>query len=163
MEGGFGHLFNNLTRAFYPALALTCRVKPELLPILESWARQEGYQPEELLDAIVESSLLSRRYAEDVLERWAQLTDREKEVTALFSLGMNRREIAIALTVEPNTVKAHLRNSMQTMSCATLEELRATLGFIDLKKWVETYLAARKRKASPPGAPARRSPLNPPG
>jgi DNA-binding NarL/FixJ family response regulator len=63
----------------------------------------------------------------------ASLTDREREVLALLAQGQTNRQIAVALTITPNTVKKHVDHVLQklgvgTRSAAAAIAARAGLG-----------------------------------
>ena len=90
-------------------------------------------KPEELIDAIhaiaAGDSLLSPSVTRKVIERMAgqfesdpsaherleALTPREREVLELISRGLSNSEIAEAFTVEPSTVKTHVRRVLMKL------------------------------------------------
>ena len=92
----------------------------------------KGVEPEELLDAVRVVSrgdaLLSPRATRSLIARFlgspdddaqrhdpaalAELTDRERELTALVALGLSNQDIADQLYLSPLTVKTHINRAM---------------------------------------------------
>jgi len=65
---------------------------------------------------IAEFNRLSEQHEAD-LKLYAQLTDREREVLKLLSLGKRNREIAEALFIAEKTVKNHVSNILWKLEC----------------------------------------------
>ena len=95
------------------------------------------FRDQELLDAIdaaVERHRAQRREAALVAElrqRFAALTQREREVMALVSAGRVNKQIAADLGISEATVKVHrgqIMRKMQTTSLAQLVRIADTLG-----------------------------------
>ena len=95
------------------------------------------FRDQELLDAIdaaVERHRAQRREAALVAElrqRFAALTQREREVMALVSAGRVNKQIASDLGISEATVKVHrgqIMRKMQTTSLAQLVRIADTLG-----------------------------------
>lgn len=95
------------------------------------------FRDQELLDAIdaaVERHRAQRREAALVAElrqRFAALTQREREIMALLSAGRVNKQIAAELGISEATVKVHrgqIMRKMQTKSLAQLVRIADTLG-----------------------------------
>lgn len=61
--------------------------------------------------------------AQDVLQRHARLSKREKEVMALTVSGLTSKEIAQQLDISPRTVEVHRTHVMHKMGAANVAEL----------------------------------------
>ncbi|KAA3645412.1 MAG: LuxR family transcriptional regulator [Chloroflexi bacterium] len=136
MTSGFDYIFSNLSNAVQRELGVQIRLRSEHAPILQNWAAQENRALEDVLDELIANAIQQRIDAESMIERWAQLTRREREVVALFSIDKSRGEIAEILTIEHNTVKAHLRNAVQHLDCESTREMRQKLLHVDFGEWV---------------------------
>jgi len=95
------------------------------------------FRDQELLDAIdaaIERHRAQRRQAAlvaELRERFAALTQREREVLALVSAGRVNKQIAADLGISEATVKVHrgqIMRKMQTTSLAQLVRIADTLG-----------------------------------
>ena len=87
------------------------------------------FRDQELLDAInagIERNRAQRREGvvmEDLRQRFAALTPREREIMALVILGRMNKQIASALGVSEVTVKVHRGQIMRKMRAKSLPEL----------------------------------------
>ena len=87
------------------------------------------FHDQELLDAInagIERNCARRREAavmDDLRQRFAALTPREREVMALVILGRMNKQIAGELGVSEVTVKVHRGQIMRKMRAKSLPEL----------------------------------------
>ena len=87
------------------------------------------FRDQELLDAIhagIERNRAQRREAghlEDLRQRFATLTPREREIMALVILGRMNKQIAGELGVSEVTVKVHRGQIMRKMRAKSLPEL----------------------------------------
>jgi FixJ family two-component response regulator len=87
------------------------------------------YRTRELLNAIgaaIErdrSAHRALREAEDLRERYAQLTPREREVMALVVAGLLNKQIAGELATTERTIKFHRAHIMRKMQADSLAEL----------------------------------------
>lgn len=60
-------------------------------------------------------------------EGWPQLTEREREIAHLVSLGQTNREIAGELVLSVRTVEFHVGNALTKLNCADRVQLRRLL------------------------------------
>jgi FixJ family two-component response regulator len=87
------------------------------------------FRDQELLDAInagIERNRAQRREAavmDDLRQRYAALTPREREIMALVILGRMNKQIAGALGVSEVTVKVHRGQIMRKMHAKSLPDL----------------------------------------
>jgi FixJ family two-component response regulator len=102
------------------------------------------FRDQELLDAIdaaIERHRAQRRQTALVAElrqRFAALTQREREVMALVSAGRVNKQIAGDLGISEATVKVHrgqIMRKMRTSSLAELVRIADTLGLSNPKPW----------------------------
>lgn len=80
----------------------------------------------EALQNAVRQSVRSReRLAADRLarERYAQLSEREKEVVGLVAAGLTNKEIGRALSLSPRTVETHRANLFAKLQAESLAQL----------------------------------------
>ena len=84
--------------------------------------------PEELLAAIravaagqsyVDQRLRPLLLARFTTEKIGVLSPREREVLDLLSKGLNGEEVAVRLTLSPETVRTHVRNAMNKLEAQT--------------------------------------------
>jgi DNA-binding CsgD family transcriptional regulator len=130
-------------------------VRPDLLAAIEAIAAQEKVSVGTVVNDLLHFALSERRVSNATLARWQQLTDREKEVTALVWMGMTNPEIAARLVISENTVKTHIRNIFAKFDTNSKENLRLALASLDFSEWVDTWLNQARPPtdgASPDGA-----------
>ncbi|MBC5764900.1 response regulator transcription factor [Ramlibacter albus] len=80
----------------------------------------------EALQKAVRQHVRSRervRSDRDARERYAQLTEREREVLGLIVEGLTNKEIGRALAVSPRTVETHRANLFGKLDAASLAQL----------------------------------------
>jgi FixJ family two-component response regulator len=70
-----------------------------------------------------EERRLAQGHAQDILQRHARLSKREKEVMTLAASGLTSKEIAKQLGLSPRTVEVHRTHVMHKMGAANVAEL----------------------------------------
>ena len=65
----------------------------------------------------------TKRRAQDILQRHARLSEREKEVMTLAVFGLTSKEISRELGISPRTVEVHRTHVMHKMGAANVAEL----------------------------------------
>jgi DNA-binding NarL/FixJ family response regulator len=85
----------------------------------------------DLLTQAVEQESLRLR-AEAALTR---LTPREREVARWVVLGHTNRRIAATLVVSPETVKTHIRHTLEKLGVRSKAELRLRLSEMGVRRW----------------------------
>jgi RNA polymerase sigma factor (sigma-70 family) len=87
------------------------------------------FREQDLLDAVraalevAEASRAQRSELNQVQERYASLTPREREVMGLVVRGLSNKQIAGQLNVSEATVKVHRHNTMAKMRAKSLPDL----------------------------------------
>jgi FixJ family two-component response regulator len=66
---------------------------------------------------------LTQHRRQDVRQRYARLSTREKEIMTLAASGLTSKEIARQLGISPRTVEVHRTHVMHKMGAANLAEL----------------------------------------
>ena len=90
---------------------------------------QKPYREQALLDSInvaLTTDAVARRSSvvtDDVEQRLASLTGREREVLDKILSGLTGKEIARELDVSPRTVEAHRKNLLRKLGIATVKTL----------------------------------------
>lgn len=112
----------------------------DLLLSVRRLARREQRPEEDVAADLLSYALAQRDAAEDNLRRWHSLSDREQEVTALVCLDLTNAQIAVHLSLSPQTVKTHVRNVLVKFDLHSKAELRQALADWDFSGW-------RKRNA----------------
>jgi len=94
---------------------------------------QKPYREQALLDSInaaLARDAAARRSsvaADDIEQRLAALTDREREVLGQILSGLTSKEIARVLEVSPRTVDAHRKNLLRKLGIGSVKELMLRL------------------------------------
>ena len=94
---------------------------------------QKPYREQALLDSInaaLAQDAAARRSsvaADDIEQRLAALTDREREVFGQILSGLTSKEIARVLEVSPRTVDAHRNNLLRKLGIGSVKELMLRL------------------------------------
>jgi DNA-binding CsgD family transcriptional regulator len=97
-------------------------------------ARNDTSRSQVALD-LLKTGLADRQVAEEQLERWRLLTDRQQQVAALTCLNFTNRQIAARLKISPETVKTHMRNLLHRFDLHGKSELREALADWDFSEW----------------------------
>jgi DNA-binding NarL/FixJ family response regulator len=93
-------------------------------------AIRRAAQGEILFD--VEQFARARRWRETVSEKWASLTEREREVLKLIAQGLDNKAIAIALKITSKTAAFHVTNILEKLGVDTRQKAVA---------WVHAHLS----------------------
>lgn len=94
---------------------------------------QKPYREQALLDSInaaLARDAAARRSsvaADDIEQRLAALTDREREVRGQILSGLTSKEIARVLGISPRTVDAHRKNLLRKLGIGNVKELMLRL------------------------------------
>ncbi len=114
---------------------LSLEVNEDLIHSLEDLAHRERRAQKELATELLSMALVQRDAAEAYLRRWATLSRREQQVTALICLGYTNRQIATRLVLSQETVKTHAHNAMLKLNVRNRTELRQVLADWDFSAW----------------------------
>lgn len=107
----------------------------ELLHLLENIAAKEGLTVEETAHVLLSFAIGEHYFADENLDLWESLTDREKEAAALTCLGYTNDEIAQKMVISTNTVKSHLRGVLTKFKVNSKAELQVQLATWDFSGW----------------------------
>lgn len=113
------------------------QLRPELLTAVTEIAAQNGRSVGEITNELIHHALYDHRLAERSLQTWQQLTQREREITALIWLGLTNPEIAQRLSISPNTVKTHIKNILHKFNVHSKKSLADMLSGLDLSDWTD--------------------------
>ena len=113
----------------------TYELDADLHMVLEELAHREQRSTNEVASELVANGLDRRFSQDDLLQHWKFLSPREQDVTALACMGYTNQQIAIRLSVSPETVKTHLHNAMLKFNLHSRSELRQRLADWDFSAW----------------------------
>ena len=102
-------------------------------------ARQENRSAGELQADLIEAGLAQRDLQSELEKRWASLSAREQQVTALTCLGYTNPQISARLFITVETVKTHMRNILAKFSLHGKAQLKKVLEKWDFSDW-EKYI-----------------------
>lgn len=89
----------------------------------------------EVANELIGHALYDHQLAASSLQTWQQLTQREREITALIWLGLTNPQIAERLLISPNTVKTHVKNILNKFNVHSKKSLSKLLAGLDLSDW----------------------------
>lgn len=111
------------------------QIDPNLIPLLENIALDEGLSLSETVNRLLSFAIGEHHATNENLTLWHTLTEREQETAALACLGYNNAEIASKMTISINTVKTHLRRVLQKFRVNSKAELQLILASWDFREW----------------------------
>jgi DNA-binding NarL/FixJ family response regulator len=111
----------------------------ELLAAIQEAAQQQGRTEEEVWRDFVRAGHDQYLQTSELESRWASLTEREQEVTALACLGYRNYEIAETLGISHETVKTHMQNIFNKFEIRNRNELRRVLKDWQFQEWWESH------------------------
>jgi DNA-binding CsgD family transcriptional regulator len=103
-------------------------------PLLEL-ARRQQRSPDEVAADLLAEALQQRQVDAENTRLWRSLTRREQEVTALICLNYTSDEIALRLSLSPETVKTHARRILAKSGLSSRARLRQRLRHWDFSAW----------------------------
>ena len=113
----------------------TYELDANLHTALENLAQREQRPANEVVSELVASGLNRRFSQEDLLQHWQALSPREQDVSALVCLGYTNQQIAVRMSISPETVKTHLHNAMVKFNLHSRSDLRLLLAVWDFSAW----------------------------
>ena len=128
-------LGNLLKRLGYIRPETFAEVDPTLIPLIENIANREGLSVADTVNQLLSLAVGEQHIIDENLNLWETLTDREKETAAFTCLGYTNHEIARKMVISPNTVKTHLRNTLQKFDVSSKAELQLLLAGWDFHAW----------------------------
>lgn len=107
----------------------------ELNQTLLSLARQENCSPNEMASKLILFAIGERRKIQHNTKKWQKLSSREQEIAAYICRGDTNQEIAVKLSISPETVKTHVRNVLGKFELHRKQDLRMELEGYDFNVW----------------------------
>ena len=114
---------------------VTFEAQQDLLEAVQELARQERRPANQVTTELLRQALAQRQAAEHHVVRWQQLTSREQQVAALVCLDYTNQQIAVRLSISPDTVKSHVRNLLAKFELHRKSDLRILLNDWDFSGW----------------------------
>ena len=106
---------------------LTFETDVELAEALRHAARARGQEPELVASDLLQQALAQEARRAHTRASLACLTPRQREVAWLAAGGCTNRQIAETLVVSPETVKTHVRHTLDKFGLRSKAELRLML------------------------------------
>jgi len=110
-------------------------VDPNLIPLIEDIANEEGLTVAETVNRLLSFAIGEHYVTNNNLLRWESLTPRQQDTAAYACLGHSNMEIAQTMSISINTVKTHLRQVLQTFDVGSKRELQIILVSWDFSDW----------------------------
>lgn len=111
----------------------------QLIAVIKDVAKQQKRAEEEVIADFTKVGLNQFLTQNELQERWASLSQRERQVVALICLGYRNYEIAQTLSIAPETVKSHLQHIFDKFHLRGSKELRLALKDWDFNDWWEHH------------------------
>lgn len=122
-------------RRWFTSRPRTFRVEGGLAAPLLELAHREQRSAQEMAASLLADALQQRRDDEQNQQLWRTLTRREREVAALICLNYTSDEIALRLSLSPQTVKTHARRILAKFGVQNRGQLRQVLQRWDFSAW----------------------------
>jgi DNA-binding NarL/FixJ family response regulator len=107
----------------------------DLSEALYDLAAQESRPVNEIANVLIQQALEDHHSTTATLHMWNQITPRQKQVAALLCLGYTNQEIALRLSISPETVKSHVRAILRRYDLHSRTELSRFFGNWDFSEW----------------------------
>ena len=111
------------------------KLSDSLQVTLSTLAQDEGRPEHELIPELLNAGLHQYTANERLWNKWESLSPREKDVAALVCLGYTNREIAVRLSISPETVKSRMHTILRKFHIHKRAELRVMLAHWDFSAW----------------------------
>lgn len=98
-------------------------IPSELLTAIRAVHQGDAYLSPSVSRSLIEEYLRFAPNADQPLDMYAQLTDREREVLQLLAEGFSAREIADKLVISIKTVSVHRTNLMEKLNLNSMPDL----------------------------------------
>lgn len=102
---------------------------------LTTLSEHDGRPEEELIHDLLAAGLTHYYSSDELWKKWETLTPREREVVALVCLGYTNRQVAVRMSISPETVKYHLRNVFIKYGLKSRSQLQQLLQEWDFDAW----------------------------
>ena len=121
---------------YSPKPRLSFQANQALIKSLQELAAQNQRGSDEVAVDLLSLGLAQQQVDDERLRRWRLLSPREQEVAALVCLNYNTRQIAVQLSISPQTVKTHVRNILHKFELRSRKQLRRALDGWDFHNWL---------------------------
>lgn len=128
-------------------------IRSDLIDVCTRIAAEEHVTVAQVVNDLLLFAVNRRLSSDEQLFLWQQLTQREREVTALIWLGLTNPQIANRLSVSTNTIKTHNKNILAKFGVNSKEGLREKLSLLDLSEWLDMWV---DETLTPPSADSPR-------
>ena len=118
-----------------PDAARTFELDETLRATLLDLAEREQRPLEEVAHDLLQQALGERQAGAVAMLYWKTLTPRQQDVAALVCLGYTNQQIAVRLSISPETVKTHVSNALGKFHVPTRLELHHMLADWDFSAW----------------------------
>jgi len=102
---------------------------------LSTIAQDEGRPESDLIPELLNAGLDQYQSRERLWNKWQVLSPREKDVVAFVCLGYTNQEIALRLSISPNTVKDRLSSAFRKFNVHKRNDLRLLFSLWDFGEW----------------------------
>jgi len=102
---------------------------------LSTIAKDEGRPESDLIPELLNAGLDQYQSRERLWNKWQVLSLREKDVVAFVCLGYTNQEIALRLSISPNTVKDRLSSAFRKFNVHKRNDLRLLFSLWDFGEW----------------------------
>ncbi|MDI6768303.1 MAG: helix-turn-helix transcriptional regulator [Anaerolineales bacterium] len=106
-----------------------------MIQLLQGLADQEELSIEEISLKLLHRAIKDYQIDERLLHSWESLSPREQQIASLLCLGYTNQQIAGQLIISPETVKTHVRNTLQKFNVKTRYDLKLALANWDFSEW----------------------------
>lgn len=107
----------------------------DLRTALYTLADLEQRPVDEVTRDLIQQALDERRTATATPRMWNRLTPRQQEIIALVCLGYTNQQIAVRLSISPETVKSHVRAVLRRFKLRNRRELSHFFANWDFSEW----------------------------
>ncbi len=113
------------------------QLRPDLLQAVRELMDRHQRSMNEIANELIEQALHEQRAVQRSLHVWRQLTQREREITALIWLGLLNPQIAERLGISPHTVRTHVKHILIKFNVPSKKHLFNVLDVLDLSDWID--------------------------
>ncbi|MCE1254062.1 MAG: LuxR C-terminal-related transcriptional regulator [Anaerolineae bacterium] len=114
----------------------TLTVDSKALEALQIIAEREQRSPQEVASRLFEQAVNEQDIQVWVIQRWEQLSPRQKQITAHICQGNSTRQIAAQLHIAQTTVKSHVEIILRKFDVNNRIALRQLLVHWDLSNYL---------------------------
>jgi DNA-binding CsgD family transcriptional regulator len=106
-----------------------------MLTELKDLAKREHRRVRDVEAELIEEGLAIMQAKQELIKKWKSLSPREQQVVALACRGYTYGQVALKLGISVETVKTHIRNTMNKIDVHGLGVLQKTFSGWDFSEW----------------------------